>query len=336
MSEQLKATRNLGMNSKLGFKRILVATDFSPPAEAAFQQAVWLARRMGASITLAHALQARHSSPSATGPKMNLLRDLLVNEGESLEDFEMEAKREADLKLRRLAEKIAGSIEIQTRVFVGEPYAEVTHDVQREGYDLVLAGTRGLAPWEQFLVGSTAKRLIRKCPSSVWIVKAEHIGLPKVVLAATDFSEISRKAVSQGLLVAQHTNAEFHLLHVVDSSDVPEDLISRIPKGSLLQQEIIQEASKRMDAFIDSLAVDRASIQVHQSLGTPWQEIRRAAKFQAADLVVIGTVGRSGIQGLLLGNTADKVLDTCDCSVLTVKPDGFVSPLKLNPDTTTS
>ena len=89
---------------------------------------------------------------------MNLLRDLLVNEGESLEDFEMEAKREADLKLRRLAEKIAGSIEIQTRVFVGEPYAEVTHDVQREGYDLVLAGTRGLAPWEQFLVGST-KRL---------------------------------------------------------------------------------------------------------------------------------------------------------------------------------
>lgn len=49
---------------------------------------------------------------------------------------------------------------------------------------------------------------------------------------------------------------------------------------------------------------------------------------QAADLIVIGTVGRSGIQGLLLGNTAEKVLDTCDCSIFTVKPDGFVSPIQ--------
>jgi nucleotide-binding universal stress UspA family protein len=82
-----------------------------------------------------------------------------------------------------------------------------------------------------------------------------------------------------------------------------------------------------MDALVNSLEVDRASIQVHQSWGTPWQEIRRAAKFLAADLVVIGTVGRSGIQGLLLGNTAEKILDTCDCSILTVKPEGFQSPL---------
>jgi hypothetical protein len=53
-----------------------------------------------------------------------------------------------------------------------------------------------------------------------------------------------------------------------------------------------------------------------------------ALKHQAADLIVIGTVGRSGIKGLLLGNTAEKVLDTCDCSMLTVKPDEFVSPIE--------
>ncbi len=309
------------------FKNVLVVTDFSPSAEAAFQQAVWLARKTGASITLAHALQVRHSSPSEAGPKMDLLLDLLVNEGESLEDFERAAIREADAKLRRLADKIADSIEVQTSVYVGESYAEITYAVQRQGYDLVVAGTRGLAKWEQFLVGSTAKRLIRKCPASVWIVKSEHVGQPKVILAATDFSNVSRKAVSQGLMIAQHANAEFHLLHVVDSKDVPEDVVSRMPKGSSLQQEINQEASKRMEEFIASLAVDRASIQVHQSWGAPWREIRRAAKFQAADLVVIGTVGRSGIQGLLLGNTAEKILDTCNCSILTVKPEGFKTPL---------
>jgi universal stress protein E len=324
------------MNSKLGFQRILVVTDFSPPAEAAFQQAVWLARETGVSITLAHTLPPLQFSASEAGPSMDLFLGFLVNEGQSFEDFESEATREADAQLRRMVEKFGAITEVQTKVYVGESYAEIIHAVQREGYDLVLAGTRGLAQWEQFLVGSTVKRLIRKCPASVWIVKAEHVGQPKIVLAATDFSEISRKAVSQGLQVAKQANAAFHLLHVVDSKDVPEDVISKIPKGSSLQQEINQEASNRMDAFIESLAVDRASIQVHQSWGTPWQEIRRTAKFQAADLVVIGTVGRSGIQGLLLGNTAEKVLDTCDCSILTVKPDGFVSPLGLEPDMTTS
>jgi universal stress protein E len=313
------------MNIQHSHKQILVAVDFSESSEAALKQAVWLARRTGASITLAHVLQTLHSPvTSQADPKMDMLSDLWMDSDESQEQFEAAARKETDAKMRRMIDQHADSIDVQTRIFVGSSFAEIVYAVENERYDLVLAGTRGLGQWEQFLVGSTAKRLIRKCPSSVWIVKAEHVGQPKVVLAATDFSEVSRKAVSQGLLVAQHANAEFHVLHVVDSKDVPEDVVSRIPKGSSLQQEINQEASKRMDAFVDSLEVDRASIQVHQSWGTPWQEIRRAAKFEAADLVVIGTVGRSGIPGLLLGNTAEKVLRTCDCSILTVKPDEFV------------
>jgi len=211
---------------------------------------------------------------------------------------------------------------------VGEPFVEITRAVQTEGYGMVLAGTRGAGKLEQFFVGSTAKRLIRKCPASVWIVKAEHLVPPKVVLAATDFSDVSLKAVREGLNIAQKAEAEFHLLHIIDSKDVPEDLISRVPEGSTLRQEINDEATKRLDAFVASLDADRTQIQSHLSWGTPWQEIRRISKHQAADLIVIGTVGRSGIKGLLLGNTADRVLDTCDCSILTIKPDDFVSPIE--------
>ena len=57
----------------------------------------------------------------------------------------------------------------------------------------------GSAAWEHFLTGSTAKRLIRKCPAAVWIVKAEHVGPPKAVLAAMDFSAVSFKAVRHTL-----------------------------------------------------------------------------------------------------------------------------------------
>ena len=127
--------------------------------------------------------------------------------------------------------------------------------------------------------------------------------------------------------MAQESNAELHLLHVMDSRDLPEDVKSKIPEGSSLQQEIHEEVKKRMDAVRESLQADGIRIQVHLSRGTPWKEVGRTARDVAADLIAMGTVGRSGIKGLLLGNTAEKVLGTCDCSILTVKPDGFVSPI---------
>jgi hypothetical protein len=63
------------------------------------------------------------------------------------------------------------------------------------------------------------------------------------------------------------------------------------------------------------------------SWGTTWKEVYRMAELRHADLIAMGTVGRGGFKGLLLGNTAEKVLGACNCSVLTVKPDDFVSPI---------
>jgi nucleotide-binding universal stress UspA family protein len=236
--------------------------------------------------------------------------------------------RSEDAMRRVIVDLNAIDLDVTFRTLVGEPFVEITRAVQAAGYDMVLAGTRGNGKWEEFFVGSTAKRLIRKCPASVWIVKAEHLVPPKVVLAATDFSDISLKAVKEGLKIAQQADAAFHLLHVIDSKDVPEDLISRVPEGSTLRQEINDEATRRLDEFVASLDINRTQIQSHLSWGTPWQEIRRIAKHQAVELIVIGTVGRSGVKGLLLGSTAERVLDTCNCSILTIKPDNFVSPIE--------
>jgi universal stress protein E len=302
------------MNNHRRYDRILVATDFSPSANAALKQAVWLARQTAAQIVLASTVPDLSRSVHWASYEIELKQRELCEK--------------SDTMMRRIvAEVQAVDLDVKCKTFIGEPFVGITHAVQAEGFNLVLAGTKGLAKWEQFFVGSTAKRLIRKCPCSVWIAKAEHVGPPKVVLAATDFSDVSLKAVKEGLWVAQQSNAEFHLLHIIDSMDVPDDVISRIPQGSSLRQEINEEASRRLEEFLSSLAVDRTKIQVHLSWGTPWQEIRRISQHKAADLIVIGTVGRSGIKGVLLGNTAEKIFDTCDCSILTVKPDGFVSPI---------
>jgi universal stress protein E len=307
------------MSAPLNSKPILVAVDFSPNSVAALKQAIWLARKTGAAIVLTHSI-LDVSQSIYWGPY-----EREVNQ--------RELHNRSETAMRRLISDLnAMDLDVTFRTLVGEPFVEITRAVQAEGYDMVLAGTRGAGIFEQFFVGSTAKRLIRKCPASVWIVKAENLVPPKVVLAATDFSDVSRKAVKEGLKIAQQSDAEFHLLHIIDSKDVPEDLISKVPDGSTLRQEINEEATRRLNEFVASLAVDRKQIQSHLSWGTPWQEIQRISRHHAADLIVIGTVGRSGIKGLLLGSTAERVLDTCDCSILTIKPHDFVSPIQRIPN----
>ncbi len=211
------------MPTEQGYKRILVATDFSPSSDAALQQAVWLARSAGAKITLAHTLPDLRRAVHSASYKAKL--DLLCGEGST---FQQEVRQESDDRMQKMVVDLnAADLVITIETLLGAPETEITHSVQQEGYDWVLAGSRGLGAWGRFFVGSTAKRLIRNCPTSVWIVKAEHVGTPKVVLASTDFSEASRKAVLHGLWVARQANADFHLLHVFDSMDIPEDVIAK-------------------------------------------------------------------------------------------------------------
>ncbi len=306
---------------KPGYRKILVATDFSAGSAAALEQAVWLARQSGARVVLAHTLPDLRQLV-ATLP-VEARRDFFSGDHNL---FEKEVRRESDAKLQAVIAGLpAPGIDITSETLLGAAYSEITHAVQQEGYDLVLAGTRGLSTWEQFVVGSTARRLVRNCPSSVWIVKAEHRGAPKVVLANTDFSDSSLKAVREGLRVAQQAQSEFHLLHVIEELD--EELIKRAPHGSPMRKDINDYARQRLESCVRLLDTKPEQVTLHLSLGTAWREITRTAQVLHADLVVIGTLGRTGVSRLLLGNTAEKVLETCDSSLLTVKPDGFISPV---------
>jgi len=311
------------MTTELGYNKILVATDFSEASVSSLNLAVWLTRQFGSKLVLAHILPDLRLAAHAASYKAR--NDLLSGDGEI---FDREIRQNSDSRLRQTVIALdATDIDVKFETLLGEAFVEITHAVQQEGYDLVLAGTRGHTKWEQLFVGSTAKRLIRKCPASVWIVKAEHAYPPKVILSPTDFSDVSRKAVLEGLWVAEKANAEFHLLHVIDSGDIPETIASTSPQASASRQEVNERAMRRLDEFLGTLGIDKSRIRAHLSFGTPWKEIQHLVKVLKVDLIAIGTVGRNGIEGLLLGNTAEKVLDHCDCSILTVKPDGFVSPI---------
>lgn len=296
------------MTKHPGYLRAIVAIDFSTGANAALQQAIWLGRVSGAKLAMTYA------APDST----------------QISQTAQEIRQESAVKMQAMIENLgAADLDVQLKTRIGKPFVVIIHAVQQEHFDLVFAGSRGHGDWTQFLVGSTAKRLVRKCPVSVWIVKSENVGPPKVILAPTDLSEVSRKAIQEGLWLAEQSGAEFHVLHVVDSPKVHEEEESlKQPTSNSSQQEIHAEATRQLEAFLQPLQTSDSRIQSHVIHGVAWKEIGLMAQQLNADLIAIGTVGRSGIKGMLLGNTAEKVLDTCECSILTVKPDGFVSPIE--------
>ncbi len=300
------------------YRRIIVAMDFSSHAEAALQQAIWLARLGRSKIVLMHALRDLHQVVHRASADAKL--DLLEGEGEV---FNQEVCHAANAKMSHLIMKYgANDLDIEIQTVIGEPFVEVIKACEVKGDDLVLSGTRGNSVWKELLVGSTAVRLVRKCPANVWVVKAEHVGPPKIVLAAIDFSEASVKAAAQAGWIAQQSSAELHLLHVIDTDDLPTAVEEYVDR-----EKIHRAVETRMQGLLNELQVAPLKVQIHVVCGSPWQEVKQLAQRLGVDLIAMGTVGRSGIPGLLMGNTAEKVLHTSNCSILTVKPDGFKSPV---------
>ncbi len=324
-----------------GYQKILAATDFSPHAEAAVRQGIWLAQRSGARLVVAHVLTdvTRALLDASSAARSELLQG-------DVEVFQREVRRASDERLKQLVGSLApAGLDVRCETLLGEPFVEIIHAVQAEGHDLVLTGTRGLSGWKRLLVGSMATRLVRKCPATVWVVRGERASPPQAILATTDFSDASRRAVEQALWLAAQSAATLYVLHVIDERDSPDDAFEKLAAATSrqsLRRRIRGQAKQRLQAFIDQLtpgeAAGNVTIEPRLSWGTPWREIVRLARNLKTDLVAMGTVGRSGIQGLLLGNTAEKVLSMCETSILSVKPAGFVSPIappfwKLHPET---
>src|ERR1051325_5797851 len=167
--------KEITMNSPFAsYRGVLAATDFSEHGLAALRRAAWIAQQSCKQLVVAHVVADIRKAIHHTSYHSRI-EFLEGNE----EHFQRELRREADNKLRH---QILGlglaDVEVKYETLLGEPYEELIHSVQQEGYDLVVAGTRGHNALQRLVMGSTAKRLVRKCPASVWIVKDKEIKAP--------------------------------------------------------------------------------------------------------------------------------------------------------------
>jgi len=130
------------------------------------------------------------------------------------------------------------------------------------------------------------------------------------ILCPVDFSQPGEYAFDYACAVARRHNATLELLHVAESSAYAED---ELPPGQISYEDSCKNHLKQM--------AERAGCPAEINLitGIPHLEIVKQAANIRADLIIIGTHGRTGMKHLLLGSVAEQVLRTAPCSVLTVR-----------------
>jgi universal stress protein E len=318
------------------FSNILFVHQLAVEDKAAFERAAVLAEENKARLKVVEIIE--EASPDIEVPVPVLLTDVLRN---TLEEESREQMEELVAPLRR-------KIDIEIEVLTGIPFLEIIREVLRNRHDLIIkaADKDGLI---SRIFGSTDMHLLRKCPCPVWLHKHGHDKPYHRILAAVDFDEFSdteresslnRDIMELAVSVALREHSELYVGHAwyPRSAELLQTRASGLTEDEI--NEYISETRACSDRRLVEL-MDSAETWVGRDV---WREIKpqtRLVKGLArrvipdlaeelqAELIVMGTIRRAGIEGILIGNTAETILHRIDCSVLAVKPESFVTPVTI-------
>lgn len=141
------------------------------------------------------------------------------------------------------------------------------------------------------------------------------------ILCATDFSETSVEALKYAIGLARGSRAKLILMYVVNQKIFSENLsLARVFPPEALGKEMADEARRRLKVLIPAGEREGLDWETNIRSGVPAEEIIRYAGENGVDVIVIGTAGHSGVEHMMFGSTAEKVIRGAHCAVLSVKP----------------
>ncbi len=312
------------------FKNILVYLPGQIGDEQALCRATELAQANGAHLTLLDVVVPTNGN---SGPPF-------IPPSAEKVDFDDDRVAERLALLKRIAASHeAGAGETRAQVAKGRPFIEIVRTVLSGEHDLVIMAADSLQGVRLISLGATSMHLMRKCPCPVWVIKPSRAPRFKNVLAAIDASDtdpqaraLNTKILQLGSSIARQEQCNFHISYAwrLSGSDA-ENVKSEISDSQMddIYKRNYRENKALVLKALEGIELGNVEPSIHLPDGDPAAVIPTVAQENEIDLVVMGSVSRSGISGLLMGNTAELVLRQVNCSVLTAKPDGFETPITL-------
>lgn len=298
--------------------RILVDVDTTAPTHPALVQAIDLARRSGARVTAVVVLEEvpRRARAFVT-PRVE--DDLVVHLAEQLTAAVADA---------------GGGARVATEVLRGRHASTVIAAAVAGRADLLMRSHGAHSARRPMPFGPIDMNLLRHCPCPVWIVDAKVGKKIRRVLAPINANrgEQNQRALNRRILelALQLSQVEDAVLTILEVWSVfgEEFLRPRLTPGEVRDflEESRDHASGDLWDFLRPFGDRLQGVSVELLRGEPSDVIPAYVAQHKIDLVVMGTVARTGIAGLLMGNTAEGVLRRLEGSVVAVKPPGFVDP----------
>jgi nucleotide-binding universal stress UspA family protein len=279
----------------LRWKKILVATDFSAPSRVALRSAMGLADQMGATVEVVHVVERL---PQRT-------RLLVGSFGDA--GVQAERIRRADAHLQRLLRRIrTAGVAVEGEVRYGRPWEEILDAARETGAEVVCIGNSGHSRLQRLLLGSTAERVVRQSTVPVLVTSRKVLRSIDRVLLPVD---LSQGAAGAARFAARRFpgKVQVHGLYVVPPPPPIPEFFGYPVDAVVLKREI--------RSILRDAGIVRPTVEV-VVFEDPAETILRYVRRRGVDVILISTHGRAGLEHLMLGSVAEKVIRHADVPVL--------------------
>lgn len=214
----------------------------------------------------------------------------------------------------------------------GAGWEQITRKVVRDNHDLIIIGAREHTAIGRALFGTTATKLLRYAPCPVWVTKA---GLKEKeeldILVADDLGEVGFRCLQLAIGGGQYFPTRTFVLHVIEEQSGswfhPNINETELSEDHQKQKTEVERQLEERLTRLDYRTL-QGGVQTFVEFGAPDKQILKMIEEHDIDVVIMGTKARTGIGGIFVGNTAERLLAQIPCSLLAIKPPDFVCHIK--------
>ncbi len=304
------------------YQKILAIIDPTTDDQKALKRAVELANKTKATITaflsiydFSYEMTTMLSSDEREAMRQSLINDRIQWLNDIIEDIQHE------------------NLVIDHKViWHNRPFEPIIEQVLNHGYDIVIKGTHQHDKLKSVIFTPTDWHILRKCPCPVLLVKEHSWPSNGNIIAAInvgsdeeEHQSLNNKITEEAVNLSKLIVANVHLVNSFPGT--PVNIAIEIPEfnASEYNDSMFNHHKDAMASHAHAFDIEDENTHVKE--GLPEDVIEKLSNEYDAELVILGTIGRTGFSAALIGNTAEHVIDRLNCDLLALKPDGYVSPL---------